>query len=233
MLTAIDREKTKFYLRYKGVRGNFDKGRITAEDEVTSLVFDPMKYLPACDVTGFWQKIVGDNFLLHEVPVSVDVIFWPTRSYLENGESHWVQPDLRFDFKWSNGSTRIILVEIKWNSGLDEGQLRRQWGSYLSPGERKIARHVFIAKNTDIGDEGHRGGVIVKSWRDVQDVLNGFERGMALLLVGQCWSADFSVRSQQGRLTGLGLLLQRVREGCGSMRPVISSRKNVFLMSLT
>ncbi|CAM5441633.1 hypothetical protein [Rhodanobacter lindaniclasticus] len=133
-----------------------------------------MKYLPACDVTGFWQKIVGDNFLLHEVPVSVDVIFWPTRSYLENGESHWVQPDLRFDFKWSNGSTRIILVEIKWNSGLDEGQLRRQWGSYLSPGERKIARHVFIAKNTDIGDEGHRGGVIVKSWRDVQDVLNGF-----------------------------------------------------------
>ncbi|WP_449424240.1 hypothetical protein [Rhodanobacter lindaniclasticus] len=37
MLTAIDREKTKFYLRYKGVRGSFDKGRITAEDEVTSL----------------------------------------------------------------------------------------------------------------------------------------------------------------------------------------------------
>jgi len=84
----------------------------------------------------------------------------------------WVEPDLRVDFRWSDGSTRIILIEIKWNAALSEGQLLRQWSNCLNAEERGTARHVFIGKHSDIDSKDRHGRVVAKSWRDVQDILN-------------------------------------------------------------
>lgn len=175
MLTAIARGKTRFYLRYKGHKDGLDEGRITAEDEITSLVFEPMRYLPAGDVAGFWQKFIGDGFFVNEPPVSFDVTFWPPSRYPENGKVRWVEPDLRVDFRWSDGSKRIILIEVKWNSALSEGQLLRQWRNCLNADERVAARHVFIGKHSDINSEDRHGRVVAKSWRDVQDILNRYQ----------------------------------------------------------
>lgn len=178
MLTAIDCKKTQFHLRYKkGGRTDItdlDEGRrITAEDEITSLVFEPMKYLPASDVAGFWKRLIPDVSTPQKVTKAVEVKFWPSNCDVEDREARR-EPDLRVDITWGDGSKQIFLVEVKWNGKLYEGQLKKQWDQCLSDSDKRDAVHVYIGKSSNIGTERHER-VKAKSWRDVQDVLNGYD----------------------------------------------------------
>jgi hypothetical protein len=173
MLIAVEKGKSQIYRRYKGHRDEHDNGRVSAEDEITSIVLGPLRYLSPKDVVSFWQKLLGEDFLIDQNPAKAIVEFWPNRTTPKGR----IQPDLLISFTWNDGSKRILLVEIKWNSGLsgDDHQLKRQWKDFLNSSERTIAHHVFIGKDESVGKGAH-SHISAVSWREVRDILDTFSK---------------------------------------------------------
>lgn len=173
MLQAFNQKKSRLYQRYLGVREAPEERRITAEDEITSLVMGSLAYLSPPAIGRFWQSLVH----LYEPtinfpegpPSTAHMQFWPKHQRVE--------PDLRVQLSWGN-EIRILLVEFKWRAPLSSPrQLQDQWQHYLKPEERQQAHHMFIgldvseAINACILDDVWSGKLLTRNWFDVMTVL--------------------------------------------------------------
>jgi hypothetical protein len=149
MLHAITQRKTNFHLRYLGHREEGER-RITAEDEITALLLGPLAFMPYADIATFWKAIVGQPKCWSWPQGEVDVAtmsFWERRKTAAGP----IEADLLVEFRWPDGERRILLIELKWRSGLSgDNQLYDQWERYLRDDERPAALHLFIAPQ--VGD---------------------------------------------------------------------------------
>lgn len=149
MLHAIERKKSRAYTRYLSVQPP-DDPRVSAEDEITSIIFGPLEFLPASDNWKLWQRILqGGASMDVSGPLPLDYFadfspdacaleFWPRKDLIE--------PDLVIRFSNDRGETRSLLVELKWNAPLSGAdQLKKQWRLYQH-GEHANSLHVFLAK---------------------------------------------------------------------------------------
>lgn len=149
MLHAIARNKTRAYTRYLSVKPPSEP-RISAEDEITSILFGPLEFLPAADNWTLWQRILQSHasrdlsgplpstYFAGFSPSACALEFWPRKDGIE--------PDLviRFSDEW--GAARSLLVELKWDAPLSGAdQLEKQWLRYQH-GEHAHSLHVFLAK---------------------------------------------------------------------------------------
>lgn len=149
MLHAFARNKSRAYRRYLGIRDSSEP-RVSAEDEITSLIFGPLEFLSALDNWTLWKLVLQSpvsvrachplpsEFFLDFSPVSCTFEFWPRKDHIE--------PDLAVRFADDEGETRSLLIELKWDAGMSGAdQLKKQWLRYQQ-GEHARSLHVFIAK---------------------------------------------------------------------------------------
>lgn len=159
MLHAIEKNKTKQYERYWGVRDMHDRGNITAEDEITSTLFGPLEFMTPSDVWCIANKLLGDKAPSKgSLPSKFELHFWRK---LESG----IEPDAELVFDWEDGIQRIaILFEMKWNAPLSgDGQLHNQWSDFNKlHGDN--AYHLFIAKESAV--KAVRGKLENQEWQN-------------------------------------------------------------------
>jgi hypothetical protein len=131
---------------------------VCSEDEITSIVFGPLDFLPASDHWLLWKTVLHNHASMHASgllpldflsgfsPVECILDFWPRKS--------GVEPDLVITFTSAQGETRSLLIELKWNAGVSgDDQLHRQWSEYQA-GLHATSLHVFIAKRmSDLPDD--------------------------------------------------------------------------------
>ena len=151
MLHAVLHRKTRLHRRYLGERDG-EEARVAEEDEITSSVFDGMKFLPPKESIRFWRRLLGNGFSTRFFPEGEpesayrkdeDWRFWPRR---ETG-GRTIEPDMLITYRWPGHPPRRILVEMKWRSPPDLAQLQAQWHEFLTPDQRPHAVHVLIARN--------------------------------------------------------------------------------------
>lgn len=174
MLHAFNQGKSSLYKRYLGHREIGEK-RVCAEDEITALIMGPLDYLPAEAAGLFWRSLIERG--RHDVhpafpagPVeNARMRFWPRKG---------IEPDLVVELGWPNGERRILLIEFKWEAPLSgKDQLHRQWQEFLTPAERKVAYHVFIAPEISAGlnalseQDVWGGQLILHSWLGVLHIV--------------------------------------------------------------
>lgn len=155
MLHAIARNKSRAYKRYLGAR-DMSETRVSAEDEITSLIFGPLEFLSALDHWTLWKLVLQSpssarkcgplprGFFSDFSPSSCQLEFWPRK--------HNIEPDLVIRFADSRGETRSLLIELKWDAGESGAdQLQKQWLRYQES-EHDRCLHLFIAKRESITD---------------------------------------------------------------------------------
>lgn len=155
MLHAIEKNKSKLYERYWGVRDSFVSGNITAEDEITSTIFGPLEFMTPSDVWCIARKMLGDKAAKDVKPVGFELKFW---NKLKSEKENDIEPDAELIFDCGGGEFIAILFELKWNAleGKDkEGrlQLDKQWPEFkLHLKEKKNCDcyHLFIAKENAV-----------------------------------------------------------------------------------
>ncbi|TYT74192.1 hypothetical protein [Desulfobotulus mexicanus] len=176
MLHAITGKKSKFYRRYLGHRESGER-RVCEEDELTAMLLGPLALMPPQIMGVFWKELLLSRHvsdLPDGFPVSGEMHFWPKRSNIE--------PDLFVTLTWRDGEKRVLLVEMKWGSGLSEKQLHKQWQIFLSPEEQEKAFHLFIGKNTieaikaEQEEDVWNGRLQAFSWDAVLSVLSTMQR---------------------------------------------------------
>jgi hypothetical protein len=153
MLHAFARRKSRAYTLYTGDR-EVPGQRVSAEDEITSLVFGPLDFLSPSDNWTLWKSILQAPAADHRTgpmprtffsdfsPSACTAEFWPRQDSIE--------PDLLVRFRDDAGKTRALLVELKWNAGQSgPDQLKNQWLHYQA-GQHADSLHVFIAKRMDL-----------------------------------------------------------------------------------
>lgn len=146
MLHAIEKSKTRISRRYLGYRDGIEL-RVSEEDEITSTVLGPLDFLTAAENHRFWQRLLASvkhaNFLPPSQPSNVEFGFWERR--IANDASGTIEPDAIVRMCWPDGSTRTLLIELKWRAPLSgEDQLHRQWLQYLTEMERQTALHLLL-----------------------------------------------------------------------------------------
>jgi len=149
MLHAFLHNKSNAYKRYLDLRDPTEQ-RVSSEDEITSLVFGPLDYLSVSDKWKLWKTVLESrastavsgllptDYFSEFSPTACIIEFWPKRGHIE--------PDIVIRFSNDKGVDKILLIELKWNSGLSGAdQLKKQWLSY-SNSEHESLLHVFITK---------------------------------------------------------------------------------------
>ena len=108
---------------------NKRRGTKLSEDELTSCIFGPLRYMEPAQAWKACQMLCGpsdgDQGSDPE-PTHVRVRIWP-RFPRNDRKGRYVEPDAQI-LAW-NGDALLgtILVEVKWESGLQENQLLDQW----------------------------------------------------------------------------------------------------------
>lgn len=192
MLHAIAQKKSRIYRRYLGERDDPAEKKITAEDEIVSILTGPLAYMTPGSCWAFWLALANHRSLRVECPngepTQVDMRFWDKNQKIE--------PDLRIDFSWK-GEKRIFLVEFKWRSSLSgENQLHDQWRHYLSPEEHACATHIFIGLDTGGAQQAVKREdlwaekIILLTWMDVKSTLESLSSHQCSAL--SMWSGQAS-----------------------------------------
>lgn len=150
------------------------------EDEMTSIIFGPLMYMPPEDVWTLFRAWLPFDDELWPAGVSdgMDLSFWPNLS-----PAGRIEPDLLVRFTKNGELFLTVMFEIKWNariSGHDE--LTKQWNA-LKDKEKANAFHVYLVKNTGIGihevtqsleDSGSttwRKRLVCIGWRSLVEIL--------------------------------------------------------------
>jgi hypothetical protein len=190
MLHAIEKSKTRISTRYLGDRDGIEL-RVSEEDEITSTILGPLDFLSAAENHRFWQRLLASvkhpNFLPSSQPSNVEFGFWERR--IANDNSRPIEPDAVVRMYWPDGSTRILLIELKWHAPLSgKDQLHRQWLQYLTEMERQTALHLFIAPNVSAGESARSNKdvwgdrkLVLLSWLHIRSVLSEFSTETAAI----------------------------------------------------
>jgi hypothetical protein len=116
------------------------------EDEVTSIVFGEMRYLPPADIYSVFSRLIpAEKRLalnwLSELPDRAEFHFWRRRK---------VEPDLNIDFYLKGQHVASILMEVKWDAGLSpKCELIRQWNDWPHIDIPTI--HLYLVKDRAAG----------------------------------------------------------------------------------
>ena len=174
--------------------GKKRRGSTITEDEVTSCVFGPLRFMNSQEA---WKSclvlfgIDGEKILSNVEPNRVDIKFWP-KFKRDDGQGRYVEPDIHI-VAWSNGNLICtILVEVKWGSTLGDEQLLDQWrfisfNDHTHDQLRVCSRHVYLsdrplrdAKSIESQRRSaRREGIdwddrlVMRSWHDVAVQLEG------------------------------------------------------------
>lgn len=103
------------------------RGAKVFEDEMTSCVFGPLRFMEAgqtwacCLLLGGFQEKFSDD-----TPTRVDVRFWP-KFPKDGSQSRYVEPDVHVLAWRDDDLIGTIVVETKWGSSLGDRQLVDQW----------------------------------------------------------------------------------------------------------
>jgi hypothetical protein len=177
MLHAFTQNKSRLYQRYRGIRDGEEK-RIAAEDEITSLIFSPLAFLPDVAIGEFWRALVEYREKALPLPFPDGVVSTASMDFwLKDG----IEPDLVVRLHWPCGASRTLIVELKWRSPLSPpDQLQQQWTQYLSAAERASAYHLFIAPDVSAGESAlsndvWNGRLMLRPWHQVADLLNALD----------------------------------------------------------
>lgn len=138
MLHAINQNQTKFYERYLGYRQK-DEKMVREEDEITSLIFSPLSFLPYQAISKFWSEVVSVSGV-SELPIgtieNAEMYFWPTKER--------ITPDMIVILKDSNGAEINLLIEFKWRAPLSgKDQLHKQWKVFFQISRNEIWHTIF------------------------------------------------------------------------------------------
>ncbi len=197
MLHAFTRGKSSLHrTRYLGSK-KFDDGlgeeekRKTQEDEITSIVFTPLALMPEAWIARFWHKLLVEKasnkaIIPNAEPLSAVMEFWPTRkthqSATECLDRSRIEPELHIKVNYPNSDKKLtIIVEFKWNSGLNpcraenawgKDQLDLQWGCYLTQSERDNGFHIYIGKKPLTADYEHKERLLRLTWVDLLGAMN-------------------------------------------------------------
>jgi len=191
MLTAISHRKTtlardRYFanaaLYKRSVALEFaqpDSYRRTQEDEVVSLVFGVLQYLPVVERTS----LLIEWLLPHHRKEFIDseLRFWPLRrAKVDDGEDPLfvnVEPDIEIDLIRPNapaGEKEIVILEAKWNSPLSGvDQLRKQWHAVKRSAGQQPFKHLLLvrtkvrAESDWMTNHPSQSSVIVMTWQDV------------------------------------------------------------------
>ena len=126
MLDAVIRKKLRGHLKDL-MHKDADAHRLLHEDVITSTVFGSLQHM---SVDAAWWVV--KNLLLRAGDAAQASAFQPCRQLLRFWPSLnlrgrlRVEPDLIFEFRDADGRCRVILLEIKWNADLMDGQLEEQ-----------------------------------------------------------------------------------------------------------
>lgn len=201
MLHAVMKRKTRYYKRYEkrtphasdsDLNDQERERHVSQEDEITSTVLGPLDFLPFHDFHRFWQELLcaaGHNkFLPDQSPSRIKLLMWDRR-VVNDGTP--IEPDVVVTMDWEDGTSRILLIEMKWHSPLSgTNQLHRQWMQYLTEMERAGAVHILIAPNISEGahapnNEKAGGNVwqttgenhlVLMPWLKFRNILSAFSR---------------------------------------------------------
>ena len=122
------------------------------EDELTSCVFGPLRYMEPSHAWDSCLMLFGNPSWLQNLelrPTCVDVRFWP-RFPRDDGTRSYVEPDVHIVAWNGNALLGTILVETKWNSPLGNDQLLEQWRLIAVDGHecediRRCTVHVLLS----------------------------------------------------------------------------------------
>jgi hypothetical protein len=167
------------------------------EDEITSIVFGPLKYMAACDVWNIARELhFWEGHLAAEV-VSLEVLFWPRYSNPES-DGHWrsCEPDVVFVFKFESTTDAIVALEIKWNASASstdpEGnsdQLARQWTA-IGNASKAVVEQVYLTKSALEARSGVEGTCArPMTWSEFRRLLSNLKKSNHQV---SSWAADVS-----------------------------------------
>ena len=134
MLQAVVKNKLKRYLIQDGE---------PPEDLITDCFFGPLRYLNGQDagraMAWICQDAAKSGFgLLNGATVS-DVELWP--------RSNGVEPDAHIRCRSPSGASLQVLIEVKWNSPLGQGQAVRQWQGFSGSLGADRLLHLIICRS--------------------------------------------------------------------------------------
>jgi len=135
MLHAIHNRKSRLpFLRY--VASADEKGhRRTQEDEITSIVFGPIDFMPETTARSIVTILFGCSPIPETHRVSMKL--WPR---YEN-----VEPDVVFIEHRDNGIERAYIIEVKWNAPLGDDQVERQ-RTAMRDSDVDVAAHIVLSR---------------------------------------------------------------------------------------
>lgn len=167
------------------------RGTTPIEDEVTSCVFGPLRFM---DPGQAWASCL----MLFDIqdrtpdlqPDRICIRFWP-KFFRNDGQGSYVEPDVHI-LAWRYGElTATILVEVKWGAELGSSQLLDQWrflsvSGYKGEELRDRSWHVFLSdrpirdkaakeeqeSRTNRNGIGWHDRLLVKAWHEVATKLD-------------------------------------------------------------
>ncbi len=134
-----------------------------SEDELTSCVFGPLRYMGPSQAWEACLMLLGLSDGAQNPgpkPTRVCIRFWP-HFFRTDGEGRHVEPDVHV-VAW-NGDALLgtVLVEAKWNSGLQTNQLLDQW-RFVTVGNRDGAEVRGCSSHVLLGSQSRRDHVAIR-----------------------------------------------------------------------
>ena len=131
--------------------GKRSAGRLL-EDELTSCVFGPLRYMEPSHAWDSCQILFGRRNLvqyLGATPTCVDVRFWPKFPRTDD-VGRFVEPDVHILAWVDEALVATILIETKWGASLGESQLLDQWRFIVVDGHeptdvRARTTHILLS----------------------------------------------------------------------------------------
>ena len=197
--------------------GRKRRGAKVFEDEMTSCVFGPLRFMEAdqawacCLLLGTCQEKFLDS-----TPTRVDIRFWP--KFPSDGiQSRYVEPDVHVLAWRDDDMIATIVVETKWGSSLGDRQLVNQWQfiaveKYDPEVLRTRSCHFFLSdrpiRDTDsIGKQKRIAKAESIPWGDRLIVRSWHQVAARLEECGRCTEAVEVWRSDMLRfLSTLGII---------------------------
>lgn len=149
MLDAASKNKLRIHINNERRKSGL------LEDEFTSTIFGPLAYMSAEDVWLILRNIavysgIPNDLIQFTKPYSFAVKFWPKQRKEARNISFQVEPDLVFNFHFSDGSKCNFLLEMKYGADLSpDCELIRQWSTRPDP--ENTWYHIYIGRPISCG----------------------------------------------------------------------------------
>jgi len=172
MIVASLRGKSKYAKRFSNRAFDDDSRhdkRRTQEDELTSLIFGDARYLDNASAFELFRAMLGAaglGHLLAEDCREVRIDFWE----LNDG----TEPDVIVELSAAGKATFLLLIEVKWNAGQGDDQLRRELRWRKRSNDKVCDALIFLVRHGKHGAADtsalKSGGVGYLTWFELSEI---------------------------------------------------------------